>query len=173
MPKNLGQSVVFGVLMVIVMVYFMICYNISLNIGGMTNAVFVMDMGGLTPAVFLLALEELPIMAAIAFVLEFVALGKLAKILAFRFVNPATDKPMVIILAISAMTVCCMCPVMSFIATLMHSGTQALFTNWLQKWFFNFAPALLWQIFFAGPIVRFVFGLIFRERKSKVVAEEA
>ena len=116
MPKNLGQSVVFGVLMVIVMVYFMICYNIS------------MDMGGLTPAVFLLALEELPIMAAIAFVLEFVALGKLAKILAFRFVNPATDKPMVIILAISAMTVCCMCPVMSFIATLMHSGTQALFT---------------------------------------------
>ena len=148
MPKNLGQSVVFGVLMVIVMVYFMICYNIS------------MDMGGLTPAVFLLALEELPIMAAIAFVLEFV-------------VNPATDKPMVIILAISAMTVCCMCPVMSFIATLMHSGTQALFTNWLQKWFFNFAPALLWQIFFAGPIVRFVFGLIFRERKSKVVAEEA
>ena len=83
MPKNLGQSVVFGVLMVIVMVYFMICYNIS------------MDMGGLTPAVFLLALEELPIMAAIAFVLEFVALGKLAKILAFRFVNPATDKPMI------------------------------------------------------------------------------
>ena len=88
MPKNLGQSVVFGVLMVIVMVYFMVCYNIS------------MDMGGLTPAVFLLALEELPIMAAIAFVLEFVALGKLAKVLAFRFVNPATDKPMVIILAI-------------------------------------------------------------------------
>ena len=157
MPKNLVQSVVFGV----VMVYFMVCYNIS------------MDMGGLTPAVFLLALEELPIMAAIAFVLESVALGKLAKILAFRFVNPATDKQIVIILAISAMTVCCMCPVMSFIATLMHSGTQSLFTNWLQKWFFNFAPALLWQIFFAGPIVRFVFGLIFREREGKVVAEEA
>ena len=157
MPKNLVQSVVFGVLMVVVMVYFMVCYNIS------------MDMGGLTPAVFLLALEELPIMAAIAFVLESVALGKLAKIL----VNPATDKQIVIILAISAMTVCCMCPVMSFIATLMHSGTQSLFTNWLQKWFFNFAPALLWQIFFAGPIVRFVFGLIFREREGKVVAEEA
>ena len=148
MPKNLVQSVVFGVLMVVVMVYFMVCYNIS------------MDMGGLTPAVFLLALEELPIMAAIAFVLESVALGKLAK-------------QIVIILAISAMTVCCMCPVMSFIATLMHSGTQSLFTNWLQKWFFNFAPALLWQIFFAGPIVRFVFGLIFREREGKVVAEEA
>lgn len=55
MPKNLGQSVVFGVLMVIVMVYFMICYNIS------------MDMGGLTPAVFLLALEELPIIGSYCF----------------------------------------------------------------------------------------------------------
>ena len=98
MPKNLVQSVVFGVLMVVVMVYFMICYNIA------------MDMGGLTPSVFILALGELPIMAAIAFVLESVALGKLAKILAFRIVNPATDKPMAIILAISAMTVCCMCP---------------------------------------------------------------
>ena len=161
MPKNLVQSIVFGVLMVVVMVYFMICYNIA------------MDMGGLTPSVFILALGELPIMAAIAFVLESVALGKLANILSFRIVNPSTDKPMAIILAISAMTVCCMCPVMSFIATLMHSGTQSLFTNWLQKWFFNFTPALLWQIFFAGPIVRFVFGLIFREREGKVVAEEA
>lgn len=61
MPKNLVQSVVFGVLMVVVMVYFMICYNIA------------MDMGGLTPSVFILALGELPIMAAIAFVLESVA----------------------------------------------------------------------------------------------------
>ena len=48
MPKNLVQSVVFGVLMVVVMVYFMICYNIA------------MDMGGLTPSVFILALGELP-----------------------------------------------------------------------------------------------------------------
>ena len=161
MPKNLVQSIVFGVLMVVVMVYFMICYNIA------------MDMGGLTPSVFILALGELPIMAAIAFVLESVALGKLAKILAFRIVNPATDKPMAIILAISAMTVCCMCPVMSFNATFMQSGSQSLFNIWLQIWFFNFTPALLWQIFFAGPIVRFVFGLIFREREGKVVAEEA
>lgn len=161
MPKNLVQSVVFGLLMVCVMVYFMVCYNIS------------MDMGGLTPVVFVAALKELPIMAFIAFVLEFVALGKLAKILAFRFVNPECDKPIVIILAISAMTVLCMCPTMSFIATLMHSGTEMLFTNWLQKWFLNFAPALLWQIFFAGPLVRFIFGLIFRERKSEALAEEA
>ena len=40
MPKNLFQEIVFTVMMVFVMVYAMICYNIALNIGGMTNEVF-------------------------------------------------------------------------------------------------------------------------------------
>lgn len=50
MPKNLFQEIVFTVMMVFVMVYAMICYNIALNIGGMTNEVF------------LLAFKELVIM---------------------------------------------------------------------------------------------------------------
>lgn len=40
MPKNLFQEIVFTVMMVFVMVYAMICYNIALNIGGMTNEVY-------------------------------------------------------------------------------------------------------------------------------------
>ena len=40
MPKNKFQEVVFTVIMVFFMVYAMICYNISLNIGGMKNEVF-------------------------------------------------------------------------------------------------------------------------------------
>ena len=59
MPKNLFQEIVFTVLMVFVMVYAMICYNIALNMGGMSNAVF------------LKAFHELVIMAPIAFVLDF------------------------------------------------------------------------------------------------------
>lgn len=58
MPKNLFQEIVFTVMMVFVMVYAMICYNIALNIGGMTNEVF------------LLAFKELVIMGPIAFVLD-------------------------------------------------------------------------------------------------------
>ena len=58
MPKNLFQEIVFTVLMVFVMVYAMICYNIALNMGGMSNAVF------------LKAFHELVIMAPIAFVLD-------------------------------------------------------------------------------------------------------
>ena len=37
MPKTKFQEVVFTILMVFVMVYAMICYNIALNIGGMSN----------------------------------------------------------------------------------------------------------------------------------------
>lgn len=67
MPKNLFQEIVFTVLMVFVMVYAMICYNIVLNMGGMSNAVF------------LKAFHELVIMAPIAFVLDFFCCGKDSK----------------------------------------------------------------------------------------------
>lgn len=40
MPKSLGQEILFTILMVLVMVYAMICYNIALATGGMTNSVF-------------------------------------------------------------------------------------------------------------------------------------
>lgn len=67
MPKNLFQEIVFTVLMVFVMVYAMICYNIALNMGGMSNAVF------------LKAFHELVIMAPLAFVLDFFCCGKDSK----------------------------------------------------------------------------------------------
>ncbi len=59
MPKTKLQEVVFTILMVFVMVYAMICYNISLNMGGMSNIVF------------LNAFHELVIMGPIAFILDF------------------------------------------------------------------------------------------------------
>ena len=40
MPKTKLQEVVFTILMVFVMVYAMICYNIALNMGGMSNMYF-------------------------------------------------------------------------------------------------------------------------------------
>ena len=42
MPKNLFQNIVFTLMMAFLMVYVMICYNISLNTGGMSNQVFLM-----------------------------------------------------------------------------------------------------------------------------------
>lgn len=40
MPKNRLQETVFTIMMVLVMVYAMICYNIALETGGMKNFVF-------------------------------------------------------------------------------------------------------------------------------------
>ena len=151
MPKTKFQEVVFTIMMVFVMVYAMICYNISLNIGGMANHVF------------LDAFHELVIMGPVAFILDFFLYGSLSKKLAFRIVNPAEDKPIMIILAISSITVCLMSPSMSLAATLLfkNAGTEFI-AVWLQTTELNFPVAFFWQIFFAGPLVRKIFGGIFK-----------
>ena len=151
MPKTKFQEVVFTIMMVFVMVYAMICYNISLNIGGMANHVF------------LDAFHELVIMGPVAFILDFFLYGSLSKKLAFRIVNPAEDKPIMIILAISSITVCLMCPSKSLAATLLfkNAGTEFI-AVWLQTTALNFPMAFFWQIFFAGPLVRKIFGGIFK-----------
>ena len=89
MPKTLFQNVIFTLRMSFLMVYVMICYNICLNVGGMSNEVFLMAFG------------ELKIMWPVAFVLEFVFVDKLAHMLAFRIVTPQ-DRPIFITLAISS-----------------------------------------------------------------------
>ena len=75
MPKNKFQEVIFTIMMVFVMVYAMICYNISLNMGGMSNEVF------------LAAFHELIIMGPIAFILDFFIVSKLAFMCAARMVD--------------------------------------------------------------------------------------
>ena len=155
MPKNKVQEVIFTILMVFVMVYAMICYNIAMETGGMTNMVF------------LHAFRELPIMGPIAFLLDFFLVGGLPKkvgfaainqIQKFAIVDPEKDNPFHLVLAISAVSVLLMCPLMSLAATLLfkHAGVQVI-AVWFEITAKNFPMALLWQLFFAGPLVRFVF----------------
>ena len=116
MPKTKFQNVVFTLMMSFLMVYAMICYNISMNIGGMTNQVFLM------------AFHEMIIMWPAAFILEFFLVDHLAHKLAFCMVTPQ-DRPIVITLAISIMIIAIMCPIMSFIATLLfkNAGKELIF----------------------------------------------
>ena len=58
MPKNRLQETVFTIMMVLVMVYAMICYNIALETGGMKNFVFKAALG------------EFPIMIVAGFILD-------------------------------------------------------------------------------------------------------
>ncbi len=147
MPKTLPQRIVFTIVMATIMVYGMIVYNVALNTGGVTNATFGM------------ALHEMPIMVPVAFVLEFFVVEKLATALAFTFMRP-TDRPQFITYAISLMIVCIMCPVMSLVATLLFK--EPSFGTWVHTWGCNFPMALCWQMFYCGPLSRFIFRAIFR-----------
>ena len=110
MPKNKFQEVIFTIIMVFFMVYAMICYNIALNMGGMSNAVF--------PAAF----HELIIMGPIAFILDFFLVSKLAFACAARMVDFRTCHPFSMILAISVPSVAFMCPLMSLAATILFKN---------------------------------------------------
>ena len=152
MPKNKFQEVVFGIIMVIFMVYAMVCYNISLNLGGLSNKVFLM------------ALSELPLMCPIAFILEALFVGKIAKGFTFKIFNPQKDNPFLITLSISCITVMFMCPLMSLISTLLFNRNSEIISTWINSAVHNFPMALCWQLFYAGPIVRFIFKNIFKEK---------
>ena len=151
MPKTKFQNVVFTLMMSFLMVYAMICYNISMNIGGMTNQVFLM------------AFHEMMIMWPAAFILEFFLVDHLAHKLAFCMVTPQ-DRPIVITLAISIMIIAIMCPIMSFIATLLFKNAGKEFVAvWLQTTFLNFPVAFFWQLIYCGPFIRFLFRKLFPE----------
>ena len=142
MPKNKFQDVIYTIIMASVMVYGMVAYNIVLNTGSMQNWVFL--------AVF----HEWPIMTVIAILLELVFVGKLAMKVAFRLVNPREASQTSIMLAISAASVWLMCPCMSFFATLLFKDSHNA------------------QFFAAGPLVRRIFSLLFRENADKSSATE-
>lgn len=165
MPKTKLQSVCFTILMVAVMVYGMVCYNIAIAQGGMNNQIF------------MLALKELPVMGIIAFLVEFLFVEKAVQKIAFSSVDPGKVPQIVLIVLISSLTVAFMCPIMSFFASVLFdfNGMDMLVSNWLQTVVRNFPMALFWQLFYAGPFIRFVFRKICKiteKTSEKVQAEE-
>ena len=142
MPKNKFQEVVFTVIMVFFMVYSMICYNIRLNVGEMTNSIF------------LSAFHELIIMGPIAFVLDFFIVSKLAFACASRMVDFRNCHPFSMILAIS-------------VATLLFKNAGSQFIAvWIETTAMNFPAAFFLQLIYVGPLVRFIFRHIFPEKEG-------
>lgn len=58
------------------------------------------------------------------------------------------------------MIVCIMCPVMSLVATVLFK--EPSFGTWVHTFGCNFPMALCWQMFYCGPLSRFIFRAIFR-----------
>lgn len=152
MPRTKFQEIIYAILMTFFMVLAMEIYNAGLHMGGLTN------QGILN------ALSEMPIMFPICFVTGFFFIDRIAPKIAFRLVTPGKDLPFLVTLTRAGVTVCLMCPTMSLWATLIfsHAGTEFP-AIWLQTFASNFPMALCWQIFFCGPLVRFLFPHSFKD----------
>lgn len=148
MPRTKKQEIIYTIMMVIVMVYGMVCYNIALDTKGMQYFIF----GA--------ALSELPLMGVVAFVLDTFIAGPIAKKITFRLFTPGQDKQIFIILSISLLSLWTMCPMMSLAATIFFkTGLSAqILPVWFETTALNMLAALIWQLFAAGPLVRFIFG---------------
>lgn len=162
MPKSLFQEIIFTLIMVFFMVYGMICYNIVLATGEMTNQVFLM------------AFNELKIMGPVAFVLELLVVGPLTKKIVFKLFDPSTSHPFLLTEGISICTIWFMCPLMSLVATILFKGgfNSNFVCNWIVTMVKNYPMAAFYQLLFAGPVVRKIFGLIFRDKGNKETAEK-
>lgn len=145
MPQTKKQEIVYTVMMVCVMVYGMVCYNIALDVGGMQNFIFAA------------ALSELPIMGVIGFLLDTFLVGPTAMRIATSWFTPGEDKQVFLVAA------------MSFFATLFFkdSHNANFFAMWVQTTAMNYPAAFLWQLCGAGPLVRFVFGKGLAAMKKK------
>ena len=157
MPETRLQEVVFALLMSFFMVLGMEFYNGSIQMGEWTRAVF--------PIIF----GEMRFMLPLCFVTSYFVMDKIAQKLMLRLVTPGQDKPILVVLVRSGITVSLMCPAMSFWATLIFHGISLDFVNqWLGTVIRNFPMAFFWQIFYCGPLVRFLFRRIFFGRRGKV-----
>lgn len=87
MPQTKKQEIVYTVMMVCVMVYGMVCYNIALDVGGMQNFIFAA------------ALSELPIMGVIGFLLDTFLVGPTAMRIATGWFIPGEDKQVFLVAA--------------------------------------------------------------------------
>lgn len=163
MPKTKFQQVIFALIMSLVMAFGMEHYNLALNNGGLNAHIFATAWKW----------TEVPRMTAIVFIMEFFIVGPVARRKAAKLVTPERDNPLFITLVTAGCTVMLMCPIMSCWATVLfkHPTAETFIPIYLQTLACNFPMALLWQIFFAGPLVRFVFRSIFREKESESIEE--
>ena len=129
-------------------VYCMTVYAVSLN------------SGGLSGQVLFASLREMWLEYVIVFLLVFFGVSRLALKLARRLFDPAADKPIFFILAVQCFTVMCVVPVITLAAAFIHGGTQGWFIRWISTAAVCFPAALILQVFFIGPLVRWVFGKI-------------
>ncbi len=132
------------------------------------------EAGGFNVNVIKNSLIFIPIEFVLAYLSEIFVGSPLAMKITNKAINPKKCEPFIFELIYISSTVLIMCPLMSFLATILYNGIIGVVMNglplnnflinfipyWLQKIVLNFPFALLSQIFFIQPVVRIIFGKI-------------
>ena len=158
MPKTKSQELAFAWMMSLAMAFGMEQYNLGIVNGGFEMWMFKAAWHW----------TEVPLMTCIVFVMEHYIAGPIARRHAMKLVTPGKDNPFFVTAMVSCCTVQLMCPIMSFWATLIFKfhGMDTLLSTWLQTLVCNLPMALLWQLFFAGPFVRWAFKKLYAKQLS-------
>ena len=158
MPKTFTEKIFFLFFMASLMVYGMEVYNTSIIHNNISYDLFKVQ------------LSNFFILVTIVMILQSLIGAPLAKKIAFSIINPTKSNPTIVTLLIQIVTVFIMCPSMSMIATLFFKGFDAQFPlQWAQTTIINFPMALLYQIFIAGPLVRFIFKKVFGKKNEHAI----
>lgn len=185
MPKNQFQRMVFAFLTVLVTVHAYVFYSLYV-----VNGTTLMQVTGADSVLHALDAQGgvcmfgrmLPIWAVIliefafAFGLECVMGSPLSFRLACKNFTPGETHPVLFETAIICTTAGLMCPVMSFLAAWFYYPYYAgfhlptLLANWLKLVCLNFPFAFFSQLFFIQPLIRTVFGFLFRSAPTPEAA---
>ena len=160
MPTNKKESIVFGICMCVIMVFFMGLLNISIHLGGFSlNS-------------FKTALVAFPLTLLIAYILETFIIGKVNHILLAKFVRK-DDSKNAYILFNCFFIVTMISLVMTIIGGFLGGDNlQTIFTEFFIRWPRNFCAAFFLNILVAGPISRFVLKFIQIHYQKVEVTEE-
>ena len=174
MPQTKFQKLMFALITVIITVPCFVFYCSSYEAGGF-NVEIIKN-----------SLIFIPIEFVLAYLCEIFVGSPLSIKLALKAINPQKNDPMIVETAIICATVGIMCPLMSFLATILYNGIIGVGMNgaplndflinfipyFLQKVVLNFPFALLSQLFFIQPLTRRIFKAIFKQNDSKKDVEE-
>jgi hypothetical protein len=160
MPKTRGESIFFTAITAWMMVYVMTLYNMVISTGSFTNASF------------LIALKGMWIEYIIIGLLAYFVSGYLAKMCAFRVVQPG-DRPIFIIFAIQTFTVVWQVLFASVLGVYHEYGFTANFIpDYLITYCKNFIMAFPLQLIIAGPAARLIFRTIFIKHNRIISTNE-
>ena len=178
MPINQFQKMVYAFLTVFVTVHCYVFYSLYVVNGStlidITGASGVLDAISKQGGVYMLG-TYLPIWTLIiiefcfAYLLEMFLGSPYSYKLASQVFEPSKIHPVLFETAIICATVGLMCPIMSFIASLLYYpyylgfDIMTLLADWLKLMCFNLPFAYFTQLFFIQPLIRTVFKLLYRK----------